>query len=106
MYVCGAAYIEPPILYLIHLIREKDSTMTGTISHEAFDLQYKWKMLHQAIDSLVKNQSGLESDLRKIAHMSKAGESFDLLSTYSTRVWAISFDSDSARVDRLLSGGW
>ena len=80
--------------------------MTSAIPHEAFDLQYKWKMLHQAIDSLVGNQDGLEADLRKMAHMSRAGEDFDLLNTYSTRVHAISFDSDSARIDRLLSGGW
>jgi len=80
--------------------------MTSAIPHEAFDLQYKWKMLQQAIDSLVRNQDRLEGDLRKMAHMSRAGEHFDLLCTYSTRVHAISFDSDSARIDRLLNGGW
>ena len=35
MYVCGAAYIELPILYLIHLIREKDSTMLSLDKHQA-----------------------------------------------------------------------
>lgn len=95
-----------PFLYPDTAPTTKDSNMPNAIPHEAFDLQYKWKSLHQAIDSLVKNQDGLEGDFRKMAHMSRAGEDFDLLNTYSTRVHAISFDSDSTRIDRLLNGGW